>query len=471
MRRPISSCQRGGRPYNLTRSARPTPPDAVSGGVRLKLLHRLSVLLCLLLAGLLLGGVYLVGQMLDEQPLVAQPANASPAQVQAARAAAKRTLRVIQRAQPALIRISGTELQALPSLVVRAYPRLTIRLQATPAGVMLAASLRLPQNPLGHYLSISTQLPAGRPLTLTQVRVGSLRLPDRLVDWLLPVGLDLLLGSDQRRVLLDGVQIIESRPQLVTLRITPPANPQQHLSQLMERVRGFSGNEESLNQAWIGSYYQLLLDQAANLQSDSWVSLTHFIGPLFREVARRAPAGEEHLHSRAAIMALALYLGTPQFEQLTGPVLDDAMRRPEPHQRTLLRGRVDLRLHFVYSAALQVLGEEGLSYAIGEFKELLDANRGGSGFSFADLAADRAGTLFATRATADAAQARQFLDQFAPPLREPDLMIPIDQLPDGLTEQAFATAYQEIGGPRYQALVAQIDRQLLALRLYQASAD
>ncbi len=142
----------------------------------------------------------------------------------------------------------------------------------------------------------------------------------------------------------------------------------------------------------IETYYQQLLNQAAQLEPRQWVSLTYFVAPLFRQVAANADFGDEHLHSRAAIMALAIYLGDPRFAELLGMTLQPPANRVSPHWRTLLRGRADLRLHFVYAAALQVLAEEGLSYALGELKELLDANRGGSGFSFADLAADRAGT-------------------------------------------------------------------------------
>ena len=50
------------------------------------------------------------------------------------------------------------------------------------------------------------------------------------------------------------------------------------------------------------------------------------------------------------------------------------------------------------SAGIKLIADSGISFAAGEFKELLDALSGGSGFSFADLAADRAGTHFAKMA-------------------------------------------------------------------------
>jgi uncharacterized protein YfiM (DUF2279 family) len=67
-------------------------------------------------------------------------------------------------------------------------------------------------------------------------------------------------------------------------------------------------------------------------------------------------------------------------------------RQPRPLILTL-QGRHDLAQHFAISAALAAWAGEPLANTIGLDKEVDDA-RGGSGFSFADLAADRAGTRF-----------------------------------------------------------------------------
>jgi uncharacterized protein YfiM (DUF2279 family) len=58
-----------------------------------------------------------------------------------------------------------------------------------------------------------------------------------------------------------------------------------------------------------------------------------------------------------------------------------------------LLGRYDSAQHFVISAALAAWAGEPAANAIGVYKEIDDSRRG-SGFSFADLAADRAGTRF-----------------------------------------------------------------------------
>jgi hypothetical protein len=70
-----------------------------------------------------------------------------------------------------------------------------------------------------------------------------------------------------------------------------------------------------------------------------------------------------------------------------------------------MRARADWPKHFTVSAALTVLSLERASDAVGVLKEELDAD-GGSGFSFGDLLADRAGTAFADLAIRDEEAAR-----------------------------------------------------------------
>ena len=64
-----------------------------------------------------------------------------------------------------------------------------------------------------------------------------------------------------------------------------------------------------------------------------------------------------------------------------------------------MRGREDWARHYALSAALAVLEHPLVSDAAGLMKEELDALTHGSGFSFGDLAADRAGVRFADAAT------------------------------------------------------------------------
>ena len=54
-----------------------------------------------------------------------------------------------------------------------------------------------------------------------------------------------------------------------------------------------------------------------------------------------------------------------------------------------------MRQHSIVSAVLKMAADFGMAFMIGEFKELLDFYKGGSGFSFTDVAADLARIRFA----------------------------------------------------------------------------
>ncbi|MEQ8847646.1 matrixin family metalloprotease [Botrimarina sp.] len=128
-----------------------------------------------------------------------------------------------------------------------------------------------------------------------------------------------------------------------------------------------------------------------------------------------------------------------------------------------VRGRSDTLKHFVISAALAGLVGEAETHAWGVGKELADAaRRGGSGFSFADLAADRAGVRFARaviggQAPLTALAAGFRVQNYVPPLDGFDEGIPIDQLID---------QYGGVGDPRFSARVDAIDDRIDSLPPY-----
>lgn len=428
--------------------------------------RRLLVGLVSVLFLVLALGILLAASLLDQEPEVAPPAAASPREAALAKAAAKRALKAATaNSGPQSLSFSTSELEALPSLVARAYPRLHSRFKLEAQRLDVSLSLRLPTTPLGSYLSLRVKLPQG-PLKFQALSLGTWDFSDRLSARLVPAVMDLLIGESQRRVLTEGIDLVEIHPSHMRLLVNPPANPGQRLSQVLQRLQALAGEADPLPRDWIQGYYRLLLKEAGRLERQDWVSLTYFMAPLFREVARRSAEGQAHRQGQAALLALALYLGDPRLERLTGRVLSDPQRAAGTHYRTLLRGRIDLRQHFVVSAALQVLAREGISLALGEFKELLDTREGGSGFSFADLAADRAGVLFASRFTAGPERAEAFLDRFDSRLREAHLMVPLSPLPEGIDEADFNRRFGNLSSPEYRALVARIDQALESLELY-----
>ena len=127
-----------------------------------------------------------------------------------------------------------------------------------------------------------------------------------------------------------------------------------------------------------------------------------------------------------------------------------------------LRGRHDSAQHYVVSAALAAWAGEPVATAIGVYKELEDARRG-SGFSFADLAADRAGTRLGELVAADAPRLDEVLGKDP---GDADLLPALDGLPEFLPEAEFRRRYGGPEEPAYEKVAAEIERRLSQLALY-----
>lgn len=187
----------------------------------------------------------------------------------------------------------------------------------------------------------------------------------------------------------------------------------------------------------------------------------------FRNAQERSQDHSAVAENQAAILALASVLGESKFRALVGKNI------PQPptdvrskFQRVTLHGRRDWTKHFLISAALQVLSNNLVSLDIGVLKEELDAD-GGSGFSFGDLLADRAGSEFARRATASEAAARELQRFILAGFVDEDLVPAGHDLPEGLSDAQLKTRYGGVQGSQYKKMVDEIDRRITNVRAFQ----
>ena len=153
----------------------------------------------------------------------------------------------------------------------------------------------------------------------------------------------------------------------------------------------------------------------------------------------------------------------PQTAEFVRSIESDAdrKRRLSLLGNPTLHGRADLAKHFFVSAYLTAaLGPETAA-TLGEGKELLDA-LGGSGFSFADTAANRAGIVFARRVLDGSLR----LDVLAREVDPPDYMPPVTGLEEGLPFAEFQQKYGGKADKRYLARVREIDRRIAELPLH-----
>ena len=279
----------------------------------------------------------------------------------------------------------------------------------------------------------------------------------------LGAALDLALGDDLGSVALNSVDRVSMQSDQVSLSFTISSEDKAAmLAAAKSRARQGSpfGSEEDVRE------YYVALDAAA---SDGRIPINGSFAPYlqfaFQAALDRAVSGDQARALRSAFLALAIYCGEPKLQSLVGKVIPDPSKRSHC-RRVTLAGRTDLRQHFIVSAVLKLASDSGLAFAIGEFKELLDANRGGSGFSFDDIAADRAGIRFAEVVfSAEPVQAdiSQRLRELS---RESAIFPSISGLPAGLTRVGFKRQFGDADSAAYRKMLASIDARINQLAFY-----
>lgn len=371
--------------------------------------------------------------------------------------------------QQVVIQTNADELNAAFTLASRSLPGFQGKSQINPAGLTILMTMPVEILTYPFYVNADLQIePSIGSLQVRQVQIGRLTLPGDLALSLLGSVADQLWGPGQGAALLAKVRSVTVQQDAVKVELNKSAD--FSLSQLKHSglnlyKQWFRSDEQK---ALIEHYYAIALafsQQSATEQSSQ--SLLSYLQLLLREADKRSQAQPEQAvqENQAVILALAQLLGGPNLQLLVNEV---KVKPDGKTPRVTLARRPDLQQHFIYSASLHVLGNQRLSSAVGEAKELLDSVNGGSGFSFVDLLADRTGIRFAKVAVSSTQSARALQQFFSAQDRtEQELFPSKSRLPEGLAQDMFEQQYQSIDSAVYRQMVAEIDRRLNALPLYQ----
>jgi len=415
-------------------------------------LLRLLLLLVLALSVLVAGAIYLA---IDGTALVARQATFTPAHIERARwLLARNDPRYMRAGVLRTVVVSQEDLDLTANYLANRYARGASQIVLQEGRATVRASVALPPNPLGGFINLDVALRETATLPrVERFQIGSLRLPAFLCNWLLDWGLSRMQASANYAAAADVVKQVRSRGGFLSVLFEwNEAVPGQLRAALVD---------EDDQVRW--RVYQEKLVELAS-QPDGWrvVPLDQLLVPLLALASDRARTGDVMAENRAALIVLAFYVNGKGLAAL----VPKAQEWPKAQRHIVtLNGRTDFTLHFSISAALAATAGSPLSDAVGLYKELDDA-RGGSGFSFNDIAADRAGTrlgewLVEGRGSAD--RARRAL---ARGLGEQDLMPDVRDLPEFLTEAEFKRRFGGVGQPAYQAMVADIERRIAALSIY-----
>lgn len=378
-----------------------------------------------------------------------------------------------------IVSANQSEIDGVIALGQRAFPRISASSVLSENGATIQGSVRLPLPSFIKYLNVSTIiLPSSNGLYLGDVNIGSLTIKGETLITIVTWALDTFVKEDLATKVLSIVKAVKVDKQRMTLI----AEVDQSLLDLKSESSLFATLRDKL--ALLGDvqlikfYYQSLYDLSKSKtvsqvqQGRKNDSLAYFVNHVFTQAKIRSQntsVDQAKAENQAALVGLILYFGPEKLKLLVGGLpqvsREDEIKRYYLKYLTTLQGRVDLQKHFIYSIALKLLSTTYASDAVGEFKEFLDANQGGSGFSFADLLADRAGTRLALIVTKN--ESVYASQQLLSTIDDNGLLPSILGLKEGLNEAVFTQQYIDVQSLEYKNAINDIDMRLKALPLYQ----
>ncbi len=328
----------------------------------------------------------------------------------------------------------------------------------------LAASARLPGESryLNAVLAGSAGIENGRlRLHVKQLSVGRLDAPSWLLAAVSPAIARMVVSDPRVKVIVAPIRKLDLTRTGVEIVYGHADLPNGFVASLFQGEGTGEGDVPIVR-----AHVRHLLDVAGSLPRDE-ARFGAAVEAAFDYARLRSKNGNAVKENRGAVLALGILLGHWRVQNLVGTVLDEGRLKlaTRAYKGVDLRGRTDWPKHFFVSASLTVVSHRAVSDQTGLLKEELDAD-GGSGFSFGDLAADRAGTTFGQAATRDEAAARAMQDRLDRGFRVDDFFPLAADLPEDLTDAEFQARYGGVGGAGYERVVEEIEKRVSRCAAY-----
>lgn len=316
-------------------------------------------------------------------------------------------------------------------------------------------SLLLPNNLFGKYLNLQFNLLKNNGSTqIDALRIGHVSFADEVAEWL--INKTIKYAHLKQHYILVTEQILDWRFDKEKLSLTYITDPAfaEHTADLLHHAKD--------RQSMI--FYQRKLTEVINNHDPDWLlSLADLIQPMFTLALQRSTLKTAIKENRIVIFTINSYVNKNE----TLPYLPrNITAKPATEYPVFLYRRIDLAKHFIASATLTATGGGHLANVIGMEKELSDA-RSGSGFSFVDLAGNRAGMRFGQLAVSSPENARKLQQAMADIKDYTSFMPDVRDLPENLDRSAFKKTYGSVYSPEYQEMLMVIDSRIDELSIYQ----
>ena len=306
--------------------------------------------------------------------------------------------------------------------------------------IRFAVSATLPKNLLGKYINISFRLgnEDGQPLpTLTKFKAGKLLLPSKLAAFLINTLIKQTSLNQYFLLATDSIKAVTIDDKQVTITY----HPSKATLKTARDILTHNNTDDNT------SAYQRKLTEIVRSHDPDWrLSLADLLQPLFALAYQRSTPETAVETNRIVINTINDYVNNSK----------TAATPPKPYYPAFLYKRIDLAQHFIGAAAITASVNSQIAQVLGEEKEMQDA-QGGSGFSFVDLTADKAGTRFGEQATANPGSARKIQQAMAKIKDYTDFMPDPRTLPEHMDAATFTARYGAINSEAYQKVSKEID--------------
>lgn len=415
----------------------------------MKALFKLILWLIFLSPFLLAGAAWFA---LSDDPLVVNDARLSHKDI----AHAQQVLRKYDPREQAAgtlreIHVSERDLNLAANYLIQQLADGGARVNINPGYADAVGTLRIPGLPRKSYLNIRLELRDNQgEAQLVSLQLGELKIPAPIAEFALAQGMARLYETEHYQLASNVIKELDlQRRQLRVVYEWDPELVQKARSSLLDH-----GDAEAM----LIYHNKLVRLQSQGIGKNG--SLPDLLKPMFAFALQRSRHGDPVVENQSMLAVLGAWASRRGLEQL----VPQAPARPSSFKMKLER-RTDFGQHFLTSAALASRGDGSLSDAIGLYKEISDSN-GGSGFSFTDIAADRAGTRFGELATGSAEGARYVQQFMARGVRETDIMPLARDLPEHMNAEQFRQRFGQVGSPAYNAVMQEIEKRLAACLIY-----
>lgn len=356
------------------------------------------------------------------------------------------------------IELSQQDLNLAANYLLNRYSQSAATIELKNNKVRVNVTMTLPENRIGRYVNISFRLGNENSNELpgiTKFKAGKLLLPAKLAAF--------VIDNIIRHTFLNEYFILATRPiKAVRIDDQKVAITYYSSTETLIQARNFLTSSNNTSHPAMAIYQQKLADIITRHDPEWRLSLAELIQPLFALAYQRSTPETAIEENRMVIFTINDYVNKKETRRFLSSPLLKLSGKDYP---AFLYKRIDLAQHFIGSAALTASVNGQVAKVAGEEKELSDA-QGGSGFSFVDLAADKAGTRFGEMATSTPANARRIQKAMSAIKDYSEFMPDPRDLPENMNEADFQTRYQSVNSASYLALSKQIDARIAALPIY-----